>query len=211
MNFSSLSAYFESKEMDGLTYFCDGMLMSSLVEFLLKAKVKRCSFDFGSIATNVFQHLEQSKQTLFVVGAKEEELLIFLSKIKDKYPSLIVIGYSNGYMNDEERENAIEKILTQSPTVVLVGMGAGLQERFLLDLQCKGFNGTGFTCGGFIRQEATSTSDYYPYYVNRLNLRFLYRMYKEPHTINRYLFNYPLNLMTFLSLYFNKEITLSLS
>jgi N-acetylglucosaminyldiphosphoundecaprenol N-acetyl-beta-D-mannosaminyltransferase len=66
-------------------------------------------------------------------------------------------------------------------------MGVVRQERFLLAARNAGFRGVGFTCGGFIHQTARDEIDYYPAWINRWNLRFLYRMYREPHTRMRYL------------------------
>lgn len=66
-------------------------------------------------------------------------------------------------------------------------MGILMQERFLLKVKEAGFKGIGFTCGGFIHQTAKNEIDYYPEWVNRMNVRFVYRMYKEPHTRKRYL------------------------
>ena len=39
--------------------------------------------------------------------------------------------------------------------------------------------GVGFTCGGFIHQTANNEIEYYPLWIDRMNLRFVYRMYKE--------------------------------
>lgn len=50
-----------------------------------------------------------------------------------------------------------------------------------------GYHGIGFTCGEFIHQLAMNKINYYPAWINKYNLRFLYRMYKEPHTRKRYL------------------------
>ena len=68
-----------------------------------------------------------------------------------------------------------------------IGMGILMQEKFLLKVKDMRFQGVGFTCGGFIHQTAKNEIDYYPAWADRLNLRFIYRMYKEPHTRKRYL------------------------
>ncbi len=49
------------------------------------------------------------------------------------------------------------------------------------------FQGIGFTCGGFVHQTAMNRMHYYPNWVDKMNLRFVYRMYKEKHTRTRYL------------------------
>lgn len=57
---------------------------------------------------------------------------------------------------------------------------------FLLKVRNAGFQGIGFTCGGFIHQTANNEIEYYPLWIDRMNLRFVYRMYKEKHTRKRY-------------------------
>ena len=66
-------------------------------------------------------------------------------------------------------------------------MGAVMQEKFLLKVKRLGYTGIGFTCGGFIHQTARGEAGYYPAWVDRMNIRFLYRMWKEPHTRKRYI------------------------
>ena len=79
------------------------------------------------------------------------------------------------------------KIVATAPDFLIVGMGMLAQERFLLRVRDAGFRGIGFTCGGFIHQTARNEIDYYPGWVDRMNLRFLYRMYREKHTRKRYM------------------------
>jgi N-acetylglucosaminyldiphosphoundecaprenol N-acetyl-beta-D-mannosaminyltransferase len=63
-----------------------------------------------------------------------------------------------------------------------------IQEEFLAKVKENGFEGIGFTCGGFIHQTAKVGSvPYYPNWVNALNIRFLYRIVYEKHTRKRYL------------------------
>ena len=61
-----------------------------------------------------------------------------------------------------------------------------MQEKFLLKVKNAGYLGIGFTCGGFIHQTSRNEIDYYPTWVDKTNLRFVYRMWKEPHTRKRY-------------------------
>lgn len=50
-----------------------------------------------------------------------------------------------------------------------------------------GYQGISFTCGGFIHQTSKNEIDYYPAWGDKTNLRFVYRMWKEPHTRKRFL------------------------
>lgn len=78
-------------------------------------------------------------------------------------------------------------IVELNPDFLIVGMGALMQEKFLLKVKKMGYQGIGFTCGGFVHQTAMNRMHYYPDWVDKMNLRFVYRMYKEKHTRTRYL------------------------
>ena len=107
---------------------------------------------------------------------------------KERYPNLIFAGYRNGYFTSEnEMDEEAKHIVKLNPDFLIVGMGILMQEKFLLKVKDMRFQGVGFTCGGFIHQTAKNEIDYYPAWADRLNLRFIYRMYKEPHTRKRYL------------------------
>ncbi|MDB1069579.1 hypothetical protein PL690_21470, partial [Phocaeicola vulgatus] len=41
-------------------------------------------------------------------------------------------------------------------------------------------------CGIKVHQTANNEIEYYPLWIDRMNLRFVYRMYKEKHTRKRY-------------------------
>jgi exopolysaccharide biosynthesis WecB/TagA/CpsF family protein len=70
-------------------------------------------------------------------------------------------------------------------------MGTGKQELFLQGLANRGWHGIGITCGGYLDQ-LSGGFNYYPAVVDRLNLRFAYRLIKEPRRLwRRYLLDYP--------------------
>jgi N-acetylglucosaminyldiphosphoundecaprenol N-acetyl-beta-D-mannosaminyltransferase len=73
---------------------------------------------------------------------------------------------------------------------VIVGMGAVLQEKFLLTLRSLNWQGAGYTCGGFFHQTA-DTITYYPKIIDQLQLRWAYRIFKEPKLFLRYSIQYP--------------------
>ena len=85
-----------------------------------------------------------------------------------------------------EMDDEAKHIVKLNSDFLIVGMGALMQEKFLLKVKNAGYQGVGFTCGGFIHQTSRNEIDYYPAWVDKTNLRFVYRMWKEPHTRKRY-------------------------
>lgn len=208
INFASIGRVFEQPP-NTVAYFCDGMLMSTFMSRVTGRRIGRVSFDFTSIADLVLRSAEQQGKRVYFVGARQVELELFVSKIKALYPRLTLAGYHNGYFNASQAEGIRADICRSEADILIVGMGAGLQEQFEQDALRAGFRGVAFTCGGFIRQEALATRTYYPALINRLHLRAFYRMYREPHTIKRYLIDYPNNFVHLLALIASRKVAIS--
>lgn len=175
-------------KLDGI--FADGSLLVAAIKLLYGVNVPRRSFDMTSIAPQLFEYAQKEGKSLYIVASKQEQVEKAVEIYKKRYPNINIIGYRNGYFaNEEEKVKEAKKIKELNPDFLIVGMGAIMQERFLLIVKELEYQGIGFTCGGFIHQtaELDGEVDYYPSWVDRMNLRFLYRMYKEPHTRKRYL------------------------
>lgn len=210
LNFASLTSFYSRENSQQIYYFCDGILMAKLVSLLTKEKINRISFDFTSIADPVFEFIERNKKRLFVLGASKLEIELFCEKIRNKYPDIVIVGYRNGFFSNEEAGNVINEIAIRKPDYILLGLGAGKQEQFGCMLLSELNNISMFTCGGFIRQESNSSKNYYPRLIDKLNLRAFYRMYKEPHTIRRYLIDYPKNSLIFIYYYLTGKIEIDI-
>lgn len=98
INFASIGSVFEQPP-NTVTYFCDGMLMSTFMSRVTGRRIGRVSFDFTSIADLVLRSAEQQGKRVYFVGARQAELELFVSKIKALYPRLTLAGYHNGYFN----------------------------------------------------------------------------------------------------------------
>ena len=173
-------------KFDGI--FADGSILVSAIKLLYGHKVTRHSFDMTSLAPTLLKYAEENKKSVYIVASRQEQVKKAVEIFKKLYPQLLFAGYRNGYFaSEEERQKEAKHIVEVSSDFLIVGMGTVMQEKFLLKVKEAGFNGIGFTCGGFIHQTAKGEIDYYPAWVDKLNLRFIYRMYKEPHTRKRYL------------------------
>lgn len=172
-------------EFDGV--FSDGVLLANTIKGLYGIGVSRNSFDMTSIAPKLFEDAIKNGKTIYIVASKENEVKKAISILSGNYPELKIVGYRNGYFKDDQDiEDAIANIIKISPDYLIVGMGIVKQESFLLRAKKSGFNGIGFSCGGFIHQTSKNLINYYPNWVDKHDFRFLYRMFKEPHTRRRY-------------------------
>lgn len=171
---------------DGI--FADGSLLVAAIRMCYGVKVTRRSCDMTSVGRELLEVSAQEGKTLYYVASKQEEIERAVAMFREKFVGVRIVGYRNGYFaNVNEMDEEASHIVELNPDFLVVGMGALKQEEFLLRVKNAGYQGVGFTCGGFIHQTAHSETDYYPAWIDWLNLRFLYRMYKEPHTRRRYL------------------------
>ena len=178
--------------------FIDGILLVFLMKLISK-RVVRISFDMTSLAPKVFKDLSLRNKSVFFVGAKQNEIEEFIETIKNKLGFEIQIkGFRNGYFKNNETQNFIKELTSVNPDIIIVGMGTPMQEQFLLRMRDNGWKGTGYTCGGFFHQTTTKIN-YYPKFIDRYNLRWLYRIYDEPKLLKRYTIEYPksIGLFTF--------------
>ena len=210
INFASIGSLFEQAEGSHVSYFCDGMLLSAFMSRITGQPVERVSFDFTSIADPVLRIAEQRGRRVYFVGARQVELDLFLLKIRGLYPRLKIAGFHNGYFDTAQAQRIHADIRDSATDILITGLGAGLQEQFVEEALSQGFGGVAFTCGGFIRQEATAIRNYYPELINRLHLRAFYRMYREPHTIQRYLIDYPRNFFHLWAMLALHKVTIDL-
>lgn len=82
------------------------------------------------------------------------------------------------------REDELRQLIEQAtPDLLLVGMGAGLQERVLLEGAAGMRQGYALTCGGFLDQVLQVR--YYPAWAYPLRLNWLVRLLREPRRLWR--------------------------
>jgi len=178
-------------------YF-DGIVLSKLMN-AIGARQSRVSFDMTSLAPKVFQHASNEKQTVYFIGGEQGISEQAAKILRTEYPKLNIIGCRCGFFKDEKEKNlVIEEIVSTRPDIVICGMGTPHQENFILLLKESGWIGSGFTCGGFFHQTAKTGIKYYPFWFDKLNLRWLYRIIDEPKLLKRYSLHYPIFLIVFM-------------
>lgn len=172
-------------QLDGI--FADGGLLVKAIKMVYGKQVTRRSFDMTSMAPELFAYVAKHGKTIYIVASKQEQVEKAMEIFRERYPKVKFAGYRNGYFASESEMDVEAKYIAKlNPDFLIVGMGALMQEKFLLKVKNAGYQGVGFTCGGFIHQTSRNEIDYYPTWVDKTNLRFVYRMWKEPHTRKRY-------------------------
>jgi len=200
VSFVNPYSYLRLRKAPGLlgevdAFYADGILLVWMLRLLGVKRCERVSFDMTSLAPAVLGRAQEENLSVYIIGTTPELIGRACQNIMERFPGLNLAGRRHGYFSrEDERRELIESIKSLAPGIVIAGMGTPLQEAFLRDLRAAGWGGAGFTCGGFLHQTAKRV-DYYPGWMDRLNLRWLYRIYDEPRVAFRYLFMYPVFLI----------------
>jgi N-acetylglucosaminyldiphosphoundecaprenol N-acetyl-beta-D-mannosaminyltransferase len=165
----------------------DGIGVVKALAWARNIEAARLSFDASSLYLPVLDRLGRDGRRLFVIGAAPGVAERAVARLRAEFPDVAVAGCLDGFRPLDEAATAI---LAAAPDVVLCGMGAPHQERLLLELRRRGFTGVGFTCGGFLDQLAEKER-YYPAWIDKAELRWLYRLCREPRRLlRRYTLDY---------------------
>jgi N-acetylglucosaminyldiphosphoundecaprenol N-acetyl-beta-D-mannosaminyltransferase len=173
----------------------DGIGLSKAAEILNGVRAQRISFDSTSLALAVFKEAVRRDSRVLLMGGTPGVAQRAAKRIRESYPDLRIVGALDGY---GPRDEKIAQIIALAPDVIVCGMGAIAQEEMLLDLADAGWCGCGFTCGGYLDQLYGGLR-YYPGWIDAMNLRWAYRLAREPRRLGRrYFGDYPQFFLAFL-------------
>ncbi len=165
----------------------DGVGMCLAVQWLHGRPAERVSFDTTSLAPVVFGWASSHSLRVVLVGGAPGVADTARARISESFPALQIAGSFDGFGAMEAKARAVREL---EPDIVICGMGSVRQESFLLELKAQGWRGWGFTCGGYLDQLSQGMA-YYPRWVDAANLRWAYRLMREPGRLwRRYLIDY---------------------
>jgi len=165
----------------------DGIGVTWALRQLENPNAGRFSFDASSLYLPLFAALNERRAKVFVCGAGPGVAERAVERMRVEFPDIVYCGTSDGY---RDRAELRAMILAADPDVVLCGMGVPYQERFLSSLKEAGYAGLMVSCGGFVDQLAAAPR-YYPAWIDKLELRWAWRIYQEPKRLwRRYFVDY---------------------
>lgn len=135
------------------------------------------------IAVKLLEYANEFKKSLYLFGAKKEVIEGMKDVLANKYPGIILIGASDGYVSN--KDHVFKEIAMLKPDIVMVAMGIPVQEKLIykhLDKFKKGiFIGVG---GSF--DVISGSKKRAPKIFIKLNLEWLYRIICEPSRLKRF-------------------------
>jgi N-acetylglucosaminyldiphosphoundecaprenol N-acetyl-beta-D-mannosaminyltransferase len=168
--------------------FPDGIGIVWGLRHLTGINAERISFDTTSLALPVLKRASRESRSVMLIGGRPGLAAQAAGRLAEAVEGLRIAGAMDGFCNYTEYEGAVR---AAKPDIIICGMGAPRQEELLVRLRRGGaWKGLGYTCGGYFDQLQKGLN-YYPLLINKLNLRWLYRMIKEPRRLcRRYVVEY---------------------
>ena len=120
---------------------------------------------------------------VYLLGAKPEVIQASAEKIKNDYPQIDLVGFHDGYFKDDSI--IVQEISEKQPNVVLVALGSPKQEIFINKYR-KSADAIWIGVGGSF-DVFSGTKKRAPIIMQKLNLEWLYRLFKEPTRIGHML------------------------
>lgn len=159
---------------------------------ILKQKLKE-----NVNGTDMLPHIcslsQENSFKIFLLGAKDGVALKAKEKLLEKYPNLQIVGTAHGYINHElEQTDLINKINSSKANILLVAMGAPMQEIFIEKYKNQLNSNVIIGVGGLF-DFYSSNIKRAPMYLRETGFEWVYRMIQEPKRMwKRYILGNPL-------------------
>ncbi|MBR6651614.1 MAG: WecB/TagA/CpsF family glycosyltransferase [Anaerotignum sp.] len=85
------------------------------------------------LTQNLMAELAATDHTFYFFGGAPGVASAAARKMVKKYPGLKIVGVHNGYFDEKEEKRIIQDIKAKSPSILLVGLGAPKQEKWIYD------------------------------------------------------------------------------
>lgn len=127
---------------------------------------------------------EKEGWTFYLLGGKSGIAKKASENLKKIYPNLKIIGYHEGFFEEDNEKNVIEEINKLSPNVLFVAMGAPTQEKWIATNKEKLKVDVAAGQGGTFDYEAGNIKRA-PIIFQKLGIEWLWRLFLQPSRIFR--------------------------
>lgn len=131
------------------------------------------------LTQNIFKILADTEETFYFFGGGKTVAENGANKMREVYPNLNIVGVADGYFDSQREKEIIEEINEKSPSVLLVGLGAPKQEKWIFDNADKlnvkvaiGVGGSFDVMAGTVKRA--------PKVFQKLRLEWFYRLLCQP-------------------------------
>lgn len=157
------------------------ILASRIMKNELKEKVSGID-----LVKRILANTKERPTSFYILGGKPGVAEKASINILYDYPKAKILGYRNGYFDENEVPEIIQQINESKAEILLVGLGAPKQEKWIHqyagELNCKILMGIGGSIDVF-----AGTAKLAPEFMRKAGLEWLYRLIKEPKRAKRML------------------------
>ena len=122
---------------------------------------------------------EREGHRVYLLGAKAEVVKRTAEVLAERYPGMAIVGYRDGYFNDEEFDSVVAEVEEARPDIVFVGITSPKKERLIERFRELGARGAFVGVGGSF-DVVSGNIPRAPMWMQRANLEWLFRMMQEP-------------------------------
>ena len=131
------------------------------------------------LTQRLMEEMAETEHTFYFFGGAPGVASAGARAMMKKYPGLRVAGVHNGYFDEKEEVNIIREIKAKTPSVLLVGLGAPKQEKWIKDhLELTGAK-VAIGVGGSFDVMAGKVKRA-PKLFQKLGLEWFYRLISQP-------------------------------
>jgi N-acetylglucosaminyldiphosphoundecaprenol N-acetyl-beta-D-mannosaminyltransferase len=130
---------------------------------------------------DLLPYCEKKNYSIFLLGAKEKNIIKAVNLIRKECPAINISGYSHGYFEKQgkETEEVVEKINKLKPNILIVAMGMPIQEKWILDNFNRLHVNAIFNAGSCLDFLA-GAKKVCPKWLSNIGLEWLFRLVHEP-------------------------------
>jgi UDP-N-acetyl-D-mannosaminouronate:lipid I N-acetyl-D-mannosaminouronosyltransferase len=133
---------------------------------------------------DIIQRYGRSKK-IYLIGSTESVIQKTVQRLQREYPHIMIVGYHNGYLNEEDKIDLIQELKNSEADIVFVAQGSPKQEFFMQEL---------FEAHPALYMGLGGSFDIYagdkkraPLLFLKFELEWFYRLLQEPTRIGRQL------------------------
>ena len=131
------------------------------------------------LTQNLMQALANTEETFYFFGGAPGVAAAAARRMTKEHPGLRIVGVHNGYFDEKEEKKIIQDIKKKAPSILLVGLGAPKQEKWIYEnLHTVGAK-TAIGVGGSFDVMAGKVKRA-PKLFQKLGLEWFYRLISQP-------------------------------
>jgi len=176
------------------------ILASKILGRPLKQKVSGID-----LVRKIFESTKNRAISFFILGGKPGVPEKASINIFSEFPKAKIAGFHHGYFKDSEVPDIINKINESKAEILLVGLGAPKQEKWIYNYADKLNSKVIMGIGGSIDVFA-GTASLAPEFIRRAGFEWLYRLVRQPSRYKRMMDLPRFMILTLKTRYFKKKV-----